>query len=79
MLGQLVFSEIPFATVGQLPYVERGWIKECAEKNEWDVKPKAESSWTVQPRSSGDWSKQDINDVNTVGCGELRPIIRRDK
>ena len=69
MFGQLVFAEIPFASIGQPPYIERGWIKDCAEKNEWDKQPTSNTNWTVVDRAASSWQEQDRNDVNTIGCG----------
>lgn len=69
MLGQLIFAELPFACIGQPPYIERGWIKDCAEKSVWEKQDKAESQWQLVDRAAGDWQKQDRNDVNTIGCG----------
>lgn len=42
MFGQMLFAELPFATVGQPPHVEDGWIKKCADKGacgEWEKQP----------------------------------------
>ena len=69
MLGQLIFAELPFACIGQPPYIERGWIKDCAEKNVWEKQDKAESQWQLVDRAVSDWETQDRNDVNTIGCG----------
>lgn len=68
-LGQIIFAELPFACIGQPPYIERGWIKDCANKDEWDKQPAAQTNWTVVDRAASDWQKQDRNDVNTIGCG----------
>jgi hypothetical protein len=57
MLGQLVFAEIPFASIGQPPYIERGWIKECPETNLWSKMPTEVSSWQRLDKASNDWSK----------------------
>lgn len=69
MFGQMLFAELPFASMGNPPYVERGWIKDCAEKNVWEKQDKAESQWQLVDRAVSDWEKQDRNDVNTIGCG----------
>ena len=70
-IGQIIFAELPFACIGQPPYIERGWIKDCANKNEWDKQPTATSDWkpVVQPLILTEWEKQDRNEVNTIGCG----------
>ena len=73
MFGQLVFAETPFASIGQPPYIERGWIKECPEKNVWNKVPTEASGWQVIDRSKGDWDKQPSNDVNTIECGDFKP------
>ena len=44
MFGQMLFAELPFATIGQPPYVERGWIKDCADRD-------ACSDWVSQPQN----------------------------
>ena len=44
MFGQMLFAELPFATVGQPPHVEDGWIKVCADKGacgEWEKQPQS--------------------------------------
>ena len=69
MFGQMLFAELPFATIGQPPYVERGWIKDCANLTGWDKQDKAPSVWTVSDRAISEWSKQGRNEVNTIGCG----------
>ena len=69
MFGQVLFAELPFATVGQPPYIERGWIKDCADQGYWKKQDAAQTIWSVAPRSSSDWQRQDRNDVNTIGCG----------
>lgn len=71
MLGQLIFAELPFACIGQPPYIELGWIKDCANKDQWDKQPTAPTNWTVVDRASSDWEQQDRNDVNTIGCGYI--------
>lgn len=73
MFGQLVFAETPFATIGDMPYVERGWIKDCPNKNDWNKVPAEVSGWQVVDRSKSDWDKQPINDVNTIECGDFKP------
>ena len=35
MIGQLIFAELPFACIGQPPYIERGWIKKCKPSSGW--------------------------------------------
>ena len=59
MLGQLIFAELPFACIGQPPYIERGWIKDCAEQNIWNKQDKADSQWAVQVKTESDWQKKD--------------------
>ena len=73
MFGQLIFAELPFATIGDMPYVERGWIKDCPEKNVWNKVPTEVSGWKVIDRSKTDWEKQPNNDVNTIECGDFKP------
>jgi hypothetical protein len=73
MIGQLVFAELPFACFGQPPYIERGWINDCANKNEWDKQPVATSSWQAIDRAVNGWDKQPTNDLNTIGCGDFKP------
>lgn len=75
-LGQIIFAELPFASIGQPPYIERGWIKDCANKNEWDKQPIATTSWTVVDRAASNWAKQDKNEVNTIGCGYVPSNLR---
>jgi hypothetical protein len=70
MFGQMLFAELPFASMGNPPYVERGWIKDCAEKNVWAKQDKAESQWSIQTvNRAHNWQKKDKNEVNTIGCG----------
>ena len=73
MIGALIFAETPFASIGDMPYVERGWIKDCPEKNDWNKVPAEASGWQVIDRSKSDWDKQPINDVNTIECGDFKP------
>lgn len=71
MFGQMLFAELPFATVGQPPYVERGWIKDCAKPTGWEKQDKELTNWDVVDGSVTDWQKQDLNDVDTIGCGYI--------
>jgi hypothetical protein len=73
MFGQLVFADIPFASIGQPPYIERGWIKDCPQKNEWNKLPTEVTGWQVVDRSKNDWDKRPSNDVNTIECGDFKP------
>jgi hypothetical protein len=73
MFGQLVFAELPFASIGQPPYIERGWINDCTNKNDWDKQPIATSSWQVIDRAVSGWDMQPTNDLNTIQCGGFRP------
>ena len=57
MFGQLVFAETPFASVGDIPYVERGWVKECPEQNAWNKVPTEASGWQVIDKSRSYWNK----------------------
>jgi hypothetical protein len=47
MFGQMLFAELPFATIGQPPHIERGWIKDCADKGKC-------SDWIKQPKNDVD-------------------------
>ena len=58
MFGQLIFAELPFASIGQPPYLEHGWIKDCANKNEWDKQPIVISNWGVVAKNKSGWDKQ---------------------
>ena len=78
-LGQIIFAELPFASIGRPPYIELGWIKDCANKNEWDKQPTAQTNWTVVARNATDWDQQDRNDVNTIGCGYVPSNLGGDK
>ena len=40
MLGQLIFAELPFACIGQPPYIRAGWIKDCAKPTGWEKQDK---------------------------------------
>ena len=40
MFGQLIFAELPFASIGQPPYLEHGWIKDCAKPTGWEKQDK---------------------------------------
>jgi hypothetical protein len=37
MIGQAVIGGMIFSLSGSRPHVERGWIKKCAPKTEWNV------------------------------------------
>ena len=37
MMHQMIIGGLMFATMGSRPHVERGWIKKCAPKTEWQV------------------------------------------
>jgi hypothetical protein len=71
VFGQLIFAELPFASIGQPPYLEHGWIKDCAKPTGWEKQDKEKTDWAVVDRSATDWQKQDRNDVNTIGCGYI--------
>lgn len=58
MIGQLIFAELPFACLGQPPYLEHGWIKDCAEQNEWTKKLTDRSPWRYEPEEQGEWTKK---------------------
>ena len=40
MIGQTVIGGMIFATMGARPHVERGWMKRCAPKTDWQVRPR---------------------------------------
>lgn len=40
MIGEVVIGGLIFAHKGYRPHVERGWIKVCAPKTDWDVRPR---------------------------------------
>ncbi len=64
MLGQLIFAELPFACLGQPPYVERGWIKDCAKLIGWDKQDRADGNWSLVARNATEWGKQDKAQTN---------------
>jgi hypothetical protein len=37
MIGQTVIGGMIFSLAGSGPHVERGWIKRCAPKTDWNV------------------------------------------
>lgn len=45
MFGQMIFAELPFAEVGNPPYVETGWIKVCKD-------PCTAPGWSKQERNN---------------------------
>ena len=57
MFGQMIFAELPFAEVGDLPHVETGWIKDCKD-------PCRESGWAKQDRNTVDTLGCDANTNN---------------
>ena len=76
MFGQALFAELPFATIGQPPYIETGWIKDCKDPCNapgWSKQDAALTDWNVVGRSASDWQKRDRNNVNTIECGDFRP------
>ena len=79
MFGQMLFAELPFATIGQPPYVERGWIKDCSDVGQWGKQDAAQTDWNVVGRSASDWQKRDRNNVNTIGCGYVPSNIGGNK
>lgn len=58
MLGQLVFAELPFASFGDMPYVERGWIKDCPEKSDWVKQPTEAPKWQLVGQSVSGWAQR---------------------
>jgi hypothetical protein len=64
VLGQLIFAELPFACIGQPPYIERGWIKDCANSDEWAKQPIAINNWGVVAKNQGGWDKQAAAQTN---------------
>ena len=68
MIGQLIFAELPFACLGQPPYLEHGWIKDCAEQNDWVKKLTMQNPWSKMLENSATWEKQAANEVSTRGC-----------
>lgn len=37
MIGQTVIGGMIFSLAGSRPHVERGWVKRCAPKTDWNV------------------------------------------
>lgn len=56
-IGQIIFAELPFACIGQPPYIERGWIKDCGKPIGWDKQDKAVNDWALVARTATDWSR----------------------
>ena len=79
MFGQTLFAEIPLADFGRPPYVERGWIKDCADRGQWSKQPAAQNDWAVLDRAQAGWAKQVRNDVNTIGCGYVPSNLGKNK
>ena len=44
MIGEVLIGGLIFALKGTRPYIERGWIKRCTEKTDWEVMPKNDVS-----------------------------------
>ncbi len=64
MIGQLIFAETPFGAISDIPYIERGWIKDCPEKNEWDKQPTEPPKWTLADKAQSTWNKQPAEQSN---------------
>ena len=40
MIGEVLIGGLIFALQGKRPHVERGWLKQCREKEDWTVLPR---------------------------------------
>jgi hypothetical protein len=57
VLGQLIFADIPLATVGGEDALW-GWNNQCPDKNIWNKVPANEDQWSTQVRASNIWNKR---------------------
>lgn len=58
MIGQLIFAELPFACLGQPPYLELGWIKDCADRNVWQKQSVGQAHWSALASNDSKWGKK---------------------